>query len=124
MNSDMTEIIRLTEGQHRKVRSLIKSDCANFYAGNCLLLDWHTESCQCPQMLTRSLVCRWFKNAVLPIDRELNEEIRKTSSQHLCRDCGDWFYPEHCNTLFCPKCRLLRARESKRKWAAKNRARE
>ena len=53
-------IERLTPGQLRSVRGLTKR-CCNFLDGDCLLLDG-----VCPQYISRSLLCRWFRRAVLP----------------------------------------------------------
>ena len=38
--------------------------------GNCLLLD-DGEPCVCVQSISFSLMCRWFRVAVLPLDEEL-----------------------------------------------------
>ena len=53
-------LFRLTPGQLRSVRGLTKR-CCNFLDGDCLLLDG-----VCPQFISRSLICRWFRRAVLP----------------------------------------------------------
>ena len=53
-------LFRLTPGQLRSVRGLAKR-CCNFLDGDCLLLDD-----ACPQYISRSLICRWFRCAVLP----------------------------------------------------------
>lgn len=53
-------LFRLTPGQLRSVCGLTKR-CCNFLDGDCLLLD-----SACPQYISRSLLCRWFRRAVLP----------------------------------------------------------
>ena len=53
-------LFRLTPGQLRSVRGLTKR-CCNFLDGDCLLLDG-----VCLQYISRSLLCRWFRRAVLP----------------------------------------------------------
>ena len=53
-------LFRLTPGQLRSVRKLVKR-CCNFADGDCLPLDG-----TCPQAITHSLICRWFRHAVLP----------------------------------------------------------
>ena len=67
----MNDPPRMTEAQLRRARRLIRSLCANCNGGNCLLLDDGYEPCPCPQMLTCSVLCRYFRAAVLPADREL-----------------------------------------------------
>ena len=59
-------LFRLTPGQLRSVRGLAKR-CCNFLDGDCLLLDG-----ACPQYISRSLICRWFRRAVLPSSRSWN----------------------------------------------------
>ena len=44
--------------------------CCNYDCGNCLLLD-NGEECVCPQSITYSLICKWFRAAVLPLDAGL-----------------------------------------------------
>ena len=60
---------RLTPGQLRSVRGLTKR-CCNFLDGDCLLLDG-----VCPQYISRSLICRWFRRAVLPQQPKLEQAI-------------------------------------------------
>ena len=52
--------------QYRKARRLTH-ECCNYCNGNCLLLD-DGEECVCVQSISYSLLCRWFKVAVLPLD--------------------------------------------------------
>lgn len=72
----MPEILRLTPSQRRWYNRLIKRLCANYDDGNCLLLG-DGESCVCPQTISYSLLCRYFRNAVLPADKELYANIFK-----------------------------------------------
>ena len=62
-------LFRLTPGQLRSVRGLTKR-CCNFSGGDCLLLDG-----VCPQHISRSLLCRWFRRAVLPQQPKLEQAI-------------------------------------------------
>ena len=62
-------LFRLTPGQLRSVRGLTKR-CCNFLDGDCLLLDG-----VCPQHISRSLLCRWFRRAVLPQQPKLEQAI-------------------------------------------------
>ena len=55
---------RMTEGQLRRARKLIRRLCANYDEGNCLALD-EGEGCVCVQSISYSLLCRYFKEAVL-----------------------------------------------------------
>ena len=108
----MNDPPRMTEAQLRRARRLIRSLCANCNGGNCLLLDDGYEPCPCPQMLTCSVLCRYFRAAVLPADRELQAEIM-ADSRRRCRECRRPFVPKAKNTLYCPECAARRTRRSK-----------
>ena len=46
----------------------------NYDGGNCIALD-DGEECVCVQSISYSLLCRWFRAAVLPLDRELETAL-------------------------------------------------
>ena len=71
-------IFRLTPGQLRSVRGLTKR-CCNFLDGDCLLLDG-----VCPQHISRSLLCRWFRRAVLPQQPKLEQAILRPKKLRRC----------------------------------------
>ena len=58
----VSEIPHMTYQQYRTARRLVHS-CCNYDCGNCLLLD-DGEECVCPQSITYSLVCKWFRAAL------------------------------------------------------------
>lgn len=61
---------RLTPPQRRRAYALIARECCHYDEGHCLRLD-DGEPHACPQMLSFSLLCPWFRSAVLPIDKGL-----------------------------------------------------
>ena len=56
-----SDVIRMTEKQAREAHKLVRKECCNYVDGMCVALD-----CPCPQLITRSLNCKWFHHAVLP----------------------------------------------------------
>ena len=72
-------IPRMNYPQYRKARKLTH-ECCNSCDGNCLLLD-DVEECVCVQSISYSLLCRWFKVAVLPLDAALYAEISKSRDE-------------------------------------------
>ena len=81
-------MIRLNEAQFRKVKRLTRSLCANNDKGCCLLLD-DGEPCVCVQSISYSLLCRYFREAVLPADRELCADImEQRDTRKRCELCG------------------------------------
>ena len=83
-------IPRMNYAQYRKARKLTH-ECCNYCNGNCLLLD-DGEECVCVQSISYSLLCRWFKVAVLPLDAALCAEITKGRDEiKRCAVCGALF---------------------------------
>lgn len=60
----MSQRVELTPSQRRRCNRLIKKLCANYDDGNCLPLD-EGDGCVCVQMISLSLICKYFRNAVL-----------------------------------------------------------
>lgn len=117
------DIRRMDEGQYRRAKKLIRGLCANCDGGNCLLLD-DGETTVCPQLITYSVLCRYFRAAVLPADRELYADIMERDARRKCADCGAPFVPTGSRGVFCPRCAALRERRRKAEWARRNRGRE
>ena len=61
----MDEIKRLTPAQRARCNRLIRRLCANYDGGNCIPLD-DGEGCVCVQMISYSLLCKYFRRAGLP----------------------------------------------------------
>ena len=73
--------------QYRRARRLVH-ECCNYDGGNCIALD-DGEECVCVQAISYSLLCRWFRAAVLPLDRELETAL---------------FTPGSNRAKYCPEC--------------------
>lgn len=96
----MPEIKRLTPSQRLRCNRLIRRLCANCSGGNCLPLN-DGEGCVCMQMISLSLLCRYFRNSVLPADRELCAEIFRQRT-YQCTECGAAFVPNSNRQKYCP----------------------
>ena len=83
---------RMDYRQHRRARRLVH-ECCNYDGGNCLLLD-DGEPCVCVQSISLSLMCRWFRVAVLPLDEELAAALLYRGSRKRCAVCGAAFVPK------------------------------
>lgn len=103
-------MIRLTEAQFRKVKRLTRSLCANNDGGYCLLLD-DGEGVACPQSISYSLLCRYFREAVLPADRELYADVTEVrDTRKKCGLCGKPFHARSNRAKFCDSCAPIAAR--------------
>ena len=96
------ELRRLTPPLRTRCNRLIKNLCANYDDGNCLLLDYG-ETCVCPQTISFSLLCRYFREAVLPADKELYAEIFRERT-YKCARCGKVFVPASNRQKYCKPC--------------------
>ena len=98
-------MIRLDEKQYRAVKKMTRAACANNDCGNCLLLD-DGETCVCVQSISYSLLCRYFREAVLPADRQLCEQITRSGETDLkrCAVCGSTFAAGSHRAKYCPDC--------------------
>ena len=108
---------RMDYRQHRRARRLVH-ECCNYDGGNCLLLD-DGEPCVCVQSISLSLMCRWFRVAVLPLDEELAAALLYRGSRKRCAVCGAAFVPKSNRGKYCPDCagrmKKIKAAERKRK---------
>ena len=75
-------MLKITPKQAERVNRLVSELCANCdQDGNCVLLD-DGEAHRCVQLISvYGIYCNYFKNAVLPADKALNEEIRKQNDK-------------------------------------------
>ena len=115
------DLPRMSANQARQIRKMVRTLCANCDGKTCLLLD---DGTPCPQLITSSLICKYFRAAVLPENIALNIALLSSSDGMLkrCRECRNLFIAPKHNTLFCPSCARNRTKRSKRKWARRTRA--
>ena len=78
-------LYRMTPAQRKQANALIRRECCNYEDGNCMLLD-DGDTHTCPQTVSFSVCCKWFRWAVLPLDGTLEAEI--FLDKDLKRCCG------------------------------------
>lgn len=104
-------VIKITPKQSKRINALIKKLCCNYVGGCCLLLD-DGEEHSCVQCISRyGIYCNYFKNAVLPADRELFAEIMQSVKQKKCQICKAGFIPRANNQRYCPGCAAVQKRK-------------
>ena len=108
---------RLTQEQMPAVRRLVKQ-CCNFDHGECIALD-DGAGCCCVQTISYSLLCKWFRAAVLPLDPALEASLLGGQTKR-CASCGEAFVPGSNRAKYCPACSKKRR---KTKEAARQRER-
>ena len=96
----------MTGRQSRRANALIKRLCANYYGGGCIML-----GCGCPQMISLSLLCKYFRHAVLPADMRLEADILKTHPDR-CVICGVPIVRRSNRQKYCRECAVRMRRLS------------
>ena len=117
-------MIRMKQKQSKDAYSLIRKQCCNYDSstGGCLLLD-DGEVVHCPQLISQSLICKWFRDAVLPGNKALRAEIMGADYRKVCQVCGQHFRAISNRAKYCSRCAKKVERERKAGWAQKNRKR-
>ena len=85
-----------------EANALIKRLCANYDNGNCLALD-NGEPCVCVQSISYSLLCKYFRSAVLPAEPLLEAAILGTRFEK-CVSCGAPIIKKGNRKKYCEKC--------------------
>ena len=116
----MDEIKRLTPVQRARCNRLIRRLCANYDGGNCLPLD-DGEDCVRVQMISYSLLCKYFRRAVLPADKALYADIYRQRTR-TCDRCGKPFAPGSNRQKYCPECGRSTRRKQKADSARRRRS--
>ena len=70
---------RMTPAQRKQANALIRRECCNCEDGDCIALD-DGDTCTCPQMISFSVCCKWFRWSVLPQIGMLEAEIFRDNS--------------------------------------------
>ena len=75
---------RMTPAQRKQANALIRRECCNCEDGNCIVLD-DGDTCTCPQMVSFSVCCKWFRWALLPHAGTLEAEIYRGRDLKRCQ---------------------------------------
>ena len=99
-----TTIPHMTYQQYRAARKLVHR-CCNYAEGSCLALE-----CVCVQSISYSVLCRWFRTAVLPQDTSLCAALLYHDQMKPCVICGASFVPKSNRAKYCPDCAITARR--------------
>ena len=96
-------LYRMTPAQRKQAASLIRRECCCCEGGNCIVLD-DGDTHTCPQTISFSVCCKWFRWAVLPLVGTLEAEIFRNKELKRCAVCGRVFVPKSNRAKYCPDC--------------------
>ena len=109
-------LIRMTPNQHKRAKTLIHNLCCNYCDGICIALD-----CECVQCNSYSVMCKWFRSAILPQDTALLAEIVQPEKCKRCVICGAVFTPKSNRGKYCEKCARTERKKKKAEYEKKRR---
>ena len=99
---------RLTKEQMPAIRRLVRQ-CCNYDHGECIALD-DGAGCECIQAISYSLLCKWFRAAVLPLDPALELSLLGGTTKR-CASCGEAFVPGSNRAKYCLACGKVHQRK-------------
>ena len=115
-------LYRMTPAQQRDARKIIRRLCSNYCDGNCIRLD-KGEEVTCPQMLSASVCCRFFRNVLLkdPEAGTLEAEIFTSGTRKHCAVCGKTFCAKGNRAKYCAACKVVAQRQQQAEYAKRRR---
>ena len=115
---------RMTPRQRTQANTLIRRECSYFDGGNCLYID-QGEEVVCPQSISFSICCKFFRHIVL---EGKEGELLKTAlfqrdNLRRCIVCSKDFSSMSNNAKYCDGCAAIVHRKQKAAYARKRRMR-
>ena len=116
-------LITMTPRQHQAAVRLIRSRCCNCDNDNCLLLD-DGEEVICPQILSSSVCCTYFRHILLkePEAQALEAALFRKDDLRRCARCGKPLSAHGNRAKYCDDCKVAAQREQQAKYARERRA--
>lgn len=96
-------LYRMNRAQRKQANAFIRRECCNCENGDCIALD-DGDAHACPQMISFSVCCKWFRWSVLPQIGTLEAEIFRDKELKRCVVCGRVFVPKSNRAKYCPDC--------------------
>ena len=109
-------LIRMIPNQRKTANALMRKICCNYCDGQCAALD-----CECVQMISYSVFCKWFRHCVLPQDKSLFAEIVQPLKSKHCVICGKTFIIKSNRGKYCEKCSRTERKKKKAEYEKKRR---
>ena len=117
---------KISHETRRKVIALIQAQCCNHMTGDCVACD--TKCAQIARMRPGNeradkepFACPWFRDAVLPLDRDLEATLIAPHEMNKCEQCGKMFAAKSNSAKYCTDCAAAIQKKLKREYAQKRR---
>lgn len=115
---DRSQVV--SETHKRSIISFIRNECANYYEGNCELLGDY-EHVPCLQLESNRLICKYFRDAVLSLDKLLHAQIMGHDCVRGCEVCGKLFRAVNNRAKYCEHCSKEMRKNRQRKYMQEKR---
>lgn len=114
---------RMTPRQQSRAKALIRQQCSYYDRGNCLYLD-QGEEVVCPQSISYSVNCKFFRHIVLGSKegKVLAAELFQRDALRRCAVCKASFSSISNNAKYCERCAKDVQRKQKAEYARKRRS--
>lgn len=96
-------LYHMTPTQRKQANALIRRECCCYEDGNRMFLD-DGDIHACPQTISFSVCCKWFRWSVLPQIGTLEAEVFRDKELKRCAVCGRVFVPKSNRAKYCPDC--------------------
>ncbi len=115
---------RMAPRQRSLANALIRRECSYYDDGNCLYLD-RGEEVKCPQSISYSVCCKFFRHIVLEgaTGKTLKAALFQKEALRRCSVCNKPFSSTSNNAKYCDACKGGVQRKQKAAYARKRRAR-
>lgn len=117
---------KISPETRRKVIALIQAQCCNHITGDCVACD--TKCAQIARMRPGNeradkepFACPWFRDAVLPLDKDLEATLIAPHDMWKCEMCGVMFAPGSNRSKYCEPCTVKDRQKRQREYAQKKR---
>ena len=111
----------------RKVIALIQAQCCNHISGDCVACD--TKCAQIARMRPGNeradkepFACPWFRDAVLPLDKDLEVTLIAPHEMSKCEMCGKMFAGRSNSAKYCADCAATIQKKLNREYAQRKRS--
>ena len=112
----------MSANQRMRAKELVQQECCNYLDGMCVVLE-NGYGDRCVQCISHHVACRWFRDAVLPLDDVLEHELYRedTVRGRQCVRCGKVFVPGSNRARFCAHCSVINRKRKRAEWAYRKR---
>ena len=117
-------LIRMKLRQSWAAKRIIREYCCNLRdERNCLLLD-DGEEIVCPQLLSRSVCCTYFRHVLLKEETALalEEELFGSAAVRRCARCGKPYIAHGNRAKYCDEYKVIAKKEQQAGYARRKRA--